>query len=190
MSQNFASNYQIPNNDHSDIASSTDEARQAVDGAYATDSHDQINEISNGNVEQSANQTVERLRSIGGEIENCREKELDLMKVQSDRHITDVSIFIKDISKTIFNRNSPRLNNREVARRGLIAKEGEVGSTIFGLTTDKTQRHEFFFEKVDEKGIGHWFFYAEKNIDNPSAYNKQTIHYEVNPNGVFQYKLG
>lgn len=190
MSQNSISEYHIPNDAPGEIESLTDYARQVVDSAYVVSDHDQINEIPNGKVEQSANQTIEELRSIGSAIESSREKELDLMNLQSNRHITDVSIFIKDISQTLFGQNSPRLNNREIARDGLIAREGETGAKVFGLKTDKTQRHEFFFEKVDEEGVGHWFFYSEENIVSPEGYSKHVLHYEVQPRGVFQVGLG
>lgn len=189
MSQNFPNEYQIPTNYLSGNSTSVYEARQSIEAVYGNN-NDRINEALNENIDQSINQTIEKLYLIGSEIEALREKELNLLDVQSDRHITDISIFIKDISKTLFNRNSPRLSNKEIARRSLIAKEGEVGAAVFGLKSDNTQRHEFFFEEVDKNGFGHWFFYSETNIKNTELYNKNILHYEVQPSGVFQVGYG
>lgn len=187
MSQNSVSEFQIPNNSLSDSESQTDKARQDVDSAYG---YDQKNEISTIRAEQPNEKTIERLNFIGGNIENARNKELDSLTNQSRRRLSNVRMFAKDVSKTLFLGNAPRLNNREIAERRLIDEESKIGASIFGQISDKNQVSKFFLHGHNQEGFYDWYYYHEENLNTTENHKKVTLHYEVRPEGILQYKTG
>lgn len=190
MSQNPVSEFQIPNNDLGDTKSQADKARQDIDSAYTSNNYNQKNEAFEIKAEQSAEQTIERLNFIGGDIENARNKELDSLTAQSRRHLNNVRIFAKDVSKTLFLGNAPRLTNREIAERRLIDEESKIGASIFGQKTDKNQISKFFLHGHNDDGFYDWYYYHEENLNEAENHKKVTLHYEVRSEGVLLYKTG
>jgi len=190
MSQNSVSEYQIPNNKLGDDESQADKARQDVNSAYALSNYNQKNEDSETKVEQPVEQTIERLNFIGGDIENARNKELDSLTAQTRRHLSNVRIFAKDVSNTLFLGNAPRLTNREIAERRLIDEESKIGASIFGQKSDKNQISKFFLHGHNDNCLYDWYYYHEENLGELGDHKKITLHYEVRPEGILLYKTG
>ena len=190
MLQKPVNEFQIPNNDSSDIKSQPDNAHQDINNIYASDSYGQKNEVFEKKAEKPADDIIDRLNFIGCNIEAARSKELDSLTSKTRRHLSNVRMFAKDVSKTLFFGNAPRLTNREIAERKLIDEESKIGASIFGQTTDKNQVNKFFLHGHNESGFYDWYYYHEENINSSDNHKKIVLHYEVRPEGVLSYKTG
>lgn len=190
MSQNSVSEFQIPNNDLSDLKSQSYNVRQNIINIYDLKNHDQKNEVYEKRTENTTDKIIERLNLIGSDIESARNRELDAFAIKTRRHLSNVRIFARDVSKTLFLGNAPRLTNREIAKRRLIDDESKIGASIFGQSTDKNQINKFFLHGKNENDFFDWYYYHEENLNAVDNHNKVTLHYEVRPEGVLFYKTG
>jgi len=190
MPQNPVSEFQIPSNDLSDIKSQSDNVHKNIINIFDLKNHDPKNEVFEKKVEKSADDIIERLNFIGHDIENARNKELDSPTSKTSHHLSDVRIFARDVSKTLFFGNAPRLTNREIGERQLIDEESKIGASIFGQTSDKNQISKFFLHGHNDGGFYDWYYYHEENLSSQDDHKKIVLHYEVRPEGVLSYKTG
>lgn len=185
MSENQVSEFQIPVS-NGDQQSPTIEARNIVDEVYGLNSVNQ--EVNNS---PETKEIIEKLQIIGSDIENARKNAIDIQHLRTNKHINNVRMFTKGISKLLFTSNAPVLSNLEIVRRRLIDQESEIGATIFGQKSDKDTVNKFFLDSVDKSGNSDWYYYHEENINElKGKHHKVTLHYEVKPEGVLLYKTG
>lgn len=183
MSDNPNSHFQIPVGDHKpDLL-----IDGVLENVYETYRHEGQNTETSvyfqSQVEKLNNLSILKLQNIGSEIEKARS---DRLKSQPIRRI-----FIKDIAKMFFNQDVSDGAYESLAKNDLISRESVIGASVFGLKTNEIERHEFFFDGRDEKGVDSWFFHQDNAIINPNGERgSRTLHYEVLPAGVLLVGTG
>lgn len=178
MSDNPNSHFQIPAGDHQpDVRA--DDVLGNVYELYGSQAEKTV-ELPiylQSQAEKLRNIALVKLQDIGSEIEKARTDKLKSQPIQR--------IFVKDIAKKLFNQNTSDNSYETFIRNKLISQESAIGASIFGLKTNDTERHEFFFDGRDENGVDSWFFHQDFG-DN----NSRTLHYEVLPAGVLLVGTG
>lgn len=184
MSENPNSNFHIPASNYSPDTDGPvyDSALKNVydmylSGGQTVDSQDDNQK----QAEKAVSPILSRLHEIGDNLEKSRTERL---QSQSTRHSMDVRIFVSDISKLLFNRSLSDKTYESLLRNELVSRESKVGAAIFGLTTNDSERNEFFYDGRDNNGVDSWFFHQEKVVDSAGNRQSRTLHYEVWTAGI------
>lgn len=184
MSENSNSNFHIPDSNFSPDTDGPvyDSALKNVYDMYRNGDQTIDSQVgSQTQVEEAVSPILSRLHEIGDNIKKARTEK---MQSQSTRHSMDVRIFVSDISKLLFNRSLSDKTYESLLKNELVARESKVGAAIFGLSTNDSERNEFFYDGRDDNGVDSWFFHQEKAIDAAGNRQSRTLHYEVLSVGI------
>lgn len=199
MQQPNVTEFQIPDSDSLNGSSETvsnlgsiEQMRRNVDQAYRFS--DPIPErLLEKKPEINTKRVIDGIYAIGDQIESARIGYLSRMSTESLHHINDLKRFATNVVGLLFSHNFSNLSNQQVAYNNLVAKESVIGALIFGHSSSKTSRYEFFYEGRDDmngKVVDNWFYHEDKVVGDKKEHESKTLHYEIRSDGVYLVGVG